>query len=96
VEWCSSTVSMTPSLGDVAQRGLGDGCAKMDSCRVGALFSVVVASMASLVRGFDSVLHPRVVLAERGVEVTVGACAQDAYFGYHRGVRDGDSRGTMP
>jgi hypothetical protein len=31
VEWCSSTASMLPSLGGVVQRGLGNGCAKMNS-----------------------------------------------------------------
>jgi hypothetical protein len=36
VEWCSSTASTTSSLGGVAQRGLGNGCAKMNSRRVGA------------------------------------------------------------
>jgi hypothetical protein len=96
VEWCSSIASMTPSLGGVVQWGLGDGCAKMDSCWVGTLSGAMVASMASLVRGFASVLHPGVVLVGRGVEVTSRACAQDTYFGYHRGVRDGDSRGTRP
>jgi hypothetical protein len=34
VEWCSSTTLTKPSLGGMAQRGLGDGCSKMDSrCR---------------------------------------------------------------
>jgi hypothetical protein len=50
----------------------------------GALSGVMVASMASLMRGCASVLHPGVELAERGVEVISGACAQGAYFGYHR------------
>jgi hypothetical protein len=63
---------------------------------VGALSGAMVASMASLMRGSASVLHPGVGLAERGVEVISGACAQGAYFGYHRGVHDGDSRGTRP
>jgi hypothetical protein len=55
VEWCSSTTSTTPSLVYVAQRGLGDGRARLDSHRVGAPSGVVVASMASLVRGSTSV-----------------------------------------
>jgi hypothetical protein len=49
VEWCSSTMSATPSLGYVAQRGLGDGRARLDSRRTGVPFGVLVASMASLV-----------------------------------------------
>jgi hypothetical protein len=55
VVWCYSSTSKMPSLGGVAQQGLGDGCAKMNSRRAGAPFGVVVASMASLVRGFASV-----------------------------------------
>jgi hypothetical protein len=46
---------MTPSIGGMAQRCLGDGCAKMNSRRAGAPFGVVVVLMASLVRGFASV-----------------------------------------
>jgi hypothetical protein len=55
VEWCSSFVSMTPNLGGMAQRDLGDGCAKKSSRRAGAPLGAVVASMASLMRGFTSV-----------------------------------------
>jgi hypothetical protein len=66
VEWCSSTVSMTPGLCGVVQQGHGDGCAKMDSRRAGALSVAVVASMASLVRGVALVLLQGVGLAKRG------------------------------
>jgi hypothetical protein len=55
VEWCSSTVSTMRNLGDVAQRGLGDGCAKMNSRRAGAPLGIVVALMVSLVRGIASI-----------------------------------------
>jgi hypothetical protein len=66
VEWCSTTVSTTPSLGGMAQRGLGDGCAKMNSRRADAPSGAVVASMASLVRGFALIFHPGVGSADRG------------------------------
>jgi hypothetical protein len=96
VEWCSSTASTTPSLGGMAQRGLGDGCAKMNSRRADAPSGAVVASMASLVRGFASIFHPGIGSADRRVEVTSKACAQGAFFGYHREIRDDDSRSTRP
>jgi hypothetical protein len=54
--------------------------------RAGAPSDVVVASMASLVRDFASIFHPGVGLADRGVEVTSEACAQDAFFGHHQGL----------
>jgi hypothetical protein len=96
VEWCSSTASTTLSLGGVVQRGLGDGCAKMNSRRAGAPSGVMVASMASLVRGFASIFQPGVGSADKGVEVTSKACAPGTFFGYHQGVHDDDGRGTRP
>jgi hypothetical protein len=94
VEWYPSTASTTPSLGGVAQRSLGDGCAKMNPRRAGAPSGVVVASMPSLVRGFALIFHPGVGSADRGVKVTSEACAQGPFSGYNRGVRDDGSRGT--
>jgi hypothetical protein len=55
VEQCSSSASTTPSLNGVVHQGLGDGRALMDSRRAGEPSGAVVASMASLVRGFASV-----------------------------------------
>jgi hypothetical protein len=55
VEWCSSSAPMTLSLGGMAQWGLGNRCAKLNWRRAGALFGAMVASMASIVRGFASV-----------------------------------------
>jgi hypothetical protein len=62
----SSTASMTASFGGVVQRGLGDGCAMMDSHRAGALSGAVVASMVRLVRD----------LLRSNTQVTSGVCAQ--------------------
>jgi hypothetical protein len=87
VEWCSSTASKTPSLGGVVQWGLGDGCVKMNSHRAGAPSGVMVASMASLVRGFATIFQPGVGSADRGVKVTSEACAQGTFFGYHQGMK---------
>jgi hypothetical protein len=47
----------------------------MDSRRVVASSDAVVASMASVERGFSSVKHPGDGCAEREVEVTSRACA---------------------
>jgi hypothetical protein len=96
VEWCSSTAWMAPSLDGMVRRGFGIGCAKMNSRREGAPSGAVVVSRASLVRGFALIFHPEVGSVDRGVEVTSKACAQGVSFGYHRGVRDDDSRGTRP
>jgi hypothetical protein len=60
VECCSSTASTTPSLGGMAHWGLSDRCATMNQRKAGALSGLMVASMASLTRGFASIFHPGV------------------------------------
>ena len=70
-----STTSTLASLGGVELRGLGDGRVMMYTCRVVALFGVVVASMADLARVFASFY----MLGWRKMaEATFGACTQGA------------------
>jgi hypothetical protein len=52
MEWCASTMLTMSGLGGMAQRGLCEGRAMMDSCRAEAPFGVMVVSMVGLVRGF--------------------------------------------
>jgi hypothetical protein len=55
VEWCTSTASMMAGLDGVVQRGLGDGFTLLYSRRAEALSCAMVASMASMVRGFTTI-----------------------------------------
>jgi hypothetical protein len=61
--WSGLHLSRMLCLSGVAQRSLGDSHALMDSRRVGAPSSAMVASM---VRGFASVFHPGDGLVEGG------------------------------
>jgi hypothetical protein len=61
-----------------------------------ALSGAVVASMASLERGFTLVDHYRNGYVDREVEVISGACTQGAFFGFYQGVGDGSGQGTSP
>jgi hypothetical protein len=74
----------THVLDGVVQRGLGVGRGLMDSHRAVEPSCTVVVSMASLLRGFALFYHSGVGFAEREVEVTSKACAQDAFFEFFR------------
>ena len=77
VERCLSTVSTIASLGGMALRDLGDGCVMMYVRRVVALFDIMVASMAGLLRFFVS-FHLLKTGWRKMAEATSGACAQGA------------------
>jgi hypothetical protein len=75
VERFASSSSVTLTLISEEQLGFDVGYGLMDSRRVVASSDAVVASMASVERGFSSVKHPGDGCAEREVEVTSRACA---------------------
>ena len=70
----SSALTMT-SLGGVAPRGLDDGCVLVNTSRVEALFGVMVALMAGLIRVFASVYMLKTGWRKMA-EAMSGACAQ--------------------
>ena len=72
-----STVSTMASLGGVALHGLGDGRVWMYTCRVVALFDVMVALMANLASVFASFYMLKTGWRKMA-EATSGACAQGA------------------
>jgi hypothetical protein len=76
--WWSDVVSSTltkSSIGNVARRGLGEGRVMLDTRRVVALSSTVVASIEGLPRVFASIYILQ--MTWRMTEATSRACAWD-------------------
>jgi hypothetical protein len=94
VERCASPSLEMSNLGSMVLWGLCVGCGLVDLRRVEASSDIVVASMASLVRGSASVEHPGEGCAEREVEVISEGLAQGAFFRMYQGLGVGDDRGT--